>query len=219
MEDENKQDPLQSPDNQPSRTRVGFPQAREEKKSPIKLILIILVVLAVLGGIVWYLFGRKSLPATDEVTPTSFIQQSTPIPTPTEEPIERSGVSIQILNGTGIAKAAASLQEKLQELGYTEFELGNASSQNYKSCEVTFDTRLPQSVQDEILELLQEIYQDVESSTESLDEFDVKIITGYPRGYTPTPTQRPTSTPAAKLTPSSTGTVTPSPSAPPTPTI
>ncbi|MFV1917297.1 MAG: LytR C-terminal domain-containing protein, partial [Patescibacteria group bacterium] len=128
----------------------------------------------------------------------------------------RENVSIQILNGTGIAKEAAYLSGKLEELGYSQIDAGNADSTDYVDTSVTFDETLPEEVIDDIMARLEEIYEEVNSDTSSdLGDYQVKVIIGYKKGYTPTPTPTPTLTPTPEpeednVTPTSSPSATPS---------
>ena len=47
-------------------------------------------------------------------------------------------------------------------------------------------------MKDEIVDKLESIYQSVASDSASTGSFDIKIITGYPKGHTATPTKKPT---------------------------
>ncbi|OGM21626.1 hypothetical protein A2714_00690 [Candidatus Woesebacteria bacterium RIFCSPHIGHO2_01_FULL_38_9] len=198
----------------PQRTQVGFPQTSRPKKSPLKII-IILIILAGLGFGAWYVFkGRASTEESSEVSPTPTTKLT---PTPTEVPIERENVKIQVLNGTGLSGAAGNLKKELEELGYSKLDVGNASPQNFKVTQVVFSDTVLESVKDEIQEKLEEIYQDVEAKEGDAGNHDIQISTGYPKGYTPSPTPKVTSTPkptsgitgTPTLTPVTTPTLTP----------
>lgn len=195
------------------RTRVGFPQIKEEKKGKGKIIFILLAILALAAVGVWLVFGKglKNESSDAEPIPSVFeVEESTPTPTPVE--IERDEVSIQILNGSGIGGAAGDLQEEVEELGYSDIEVGNASSQDYETTEVIFSSGLAEGVKDEIIDKLKEIYKDVDSEIGDAGKYDIKIITGYPKNYTPSPTKAAaTATPTPVAEGTLTPTVTPTP--------
>ncbi len=213
MEDE--QTKLQEESSQTSggdlgRTRVGFPQINKEKKGKGKLIFMFLAILAL--GLVgaWLIFGGdKEEEITEETTPV--ISEELPSPTPTEYQIDRDGVEIQILNGTGISGAAGELVEEIESLGYSEVSVGNASNQDYTDAKVTFSSEIEEAVKDEIVSKLESIFQEVDVETGDTEEYDLIIITGYIKGYSPTPTVKVTPTSAPTVTPSVTETVTPTP--------
>jgi len=202
------------------RTRVGFPQQQEQRGFSVKIIVVIFVIIALLA-LGWFFLIRPSGESIVEerITPTPLVMGEE-TPTPTKEEINRKGVKIQVLNGTGTKGAAASLKEKLEELGYSDVKVGNAPNQDYTFTEVTFDEKVAQGIRSEIEKLLEDNYKDVEVKEKSLEDFDVVIITGLAVGQTATPTKAkssatPTPTKAAVTptagTPTSTSTPTPTP--------
>ena len=123
-------------------------------------------------------------------------------------------VSIEVLNGTGIAGEAGFLQGKLKTLGYSKIEAGNASNQDNEATSVVFSDKLPDSIVEEITKLLEDTYKTVKTRTSSSGSVDVSITTGMRKGATPKPsiTATPTPTPKATSTASPTPTLSPSPS-------
>ena len=229
MEEENTQGQAsQSPSDQSPRTRVGFPQQQEPRKFPTKIIIIIFIFLLLAAG-GWFIFGRQQNDSIldEQPSPTPFeVEEFTPTPTPEE--VDREGIEIQVLNGTGIAGGAGSLKTKLEGLGYSQIEVGNASTQDFTATEVIFNESVPEATRDEIQELLEDAYQDVNVEEDSLDKYDMRITTGLPKGQTATPTKaKTTATPTPKVTVKPTGgtatptgspTVSPTVTASPTPT-
>ncbi|MFC1600680.1 LytR C-terminal domain-containing protein [Patescibacteria group bacterium] len=225
MEDyeDSQESAKQDSSDNPNRTRVGFPQAKKEKKKGGRgtLIFIALAIIALVLVGVWLFLGRGGTEEIieQEITPTEFEEAAPPTPTPTE--VEKGEVSIQILNGSGISGAAGELQEVMEDLDYSDIEVGNASSQDYETTQVAFSSELPESVVDEITDKLDEIYEDVDTDT-GTDEYDVEIITGYPKDYSPSPTEEPeatsTPTPTSSVTKTLTPTLTSSVTETPTPT-
>src|SRR3990167_8781050 len=131
-----EQDQSQQVDsNETARTRVGFPEAASKpKKSAWKLLLIIIIVLILLSVAAWFILGRNSRTPieVEDVTPTAFInEEPTLMPTPTLMEVDKSEVKIQVLNGTGIAGGAGILKTKLEGLGFSGIEVGNASPKGY----------------------------------------------------------------------------------------
>lgn len=218
MEDEGVklQEANPSASGEDNRARVGFPQVKQEKKNRGKIIFIILAIIALTGVGAWLIFSRSSAEEIDEEpTPTIAAAEYT-TPVPTEQEIDRSDVNIRVLNGSGISGAAGDLKEVLEGLGYSEVTTGNASDQDYTDTEVTFSSDINQAVKTEIVDELEGIYQDVNVKSGDAGEYDVEIITGYPKGYSPSPTAKPTTkvatpTPSIKVTVSPTQTPTPTP--------
>lgn len=184
------------------------PQRPQRKKGSGKRWLIIIAILIVAAvGIFLIVRGTRQQPEASP-TPTPFEPTQTTEPTEAPEPVDREDVSIEIFNGTGIAGEAVFLQEELEDLGYEDIEVGNASSQDYEETQVTFSSDLSEAVIDEITELLEDTYQDVSVDTDSDADVDVSIITGLRVGQTarpeetatPEPTEEPTESPTASPT-------------------
>ena len=126
----------------PEHEETIIPEISVHRKNPRKPIImwaIILIVAAlVVGGIIMVVSGKagslSSFIASPSPTPTS-----TPIPTPTPDvsQLDRSTLSIQVLNGSGIAGAAGKMKEALEEKGYTVGDTGNAENYDYTSLEIT----------------------------------------------------------------------------------
>ena len=184
------------------------PQRSQRKKGSGKRWLIIIAILIVAAvGIFLIVRGTRQQPEPSP-TPTPFEPTQTTEPTEAPEEIDREDVSIEVFNGTGIGGEAAFLQEELEDLGYEDIEVGNASSQDYEETQVTFSSDLSDAVVDEITELLEGTYQDVNVDTDSDADVDVSIITGLRVGQTarpeetatPEPTEEPTESPTATPT-------------------
>jgi hypothetical protein len=103
------------------------------------------------------------------------------------------------------------LQGELEDLGYSNIEVGNASSQDYEETRVTFSSSLDDAIVDEITELLEDTYQDVSVDTSSSQDVDVSIITGLRIGQTARPEETATPEPTTSPTPTSSPTASPSP--------
>jgi hypothetical protein len=215
-EESKLQEASQSSSEGTGRTRVGFPHVKEEKKGKGRFIFIILAILALAAVGAWLIFGKSEEEIVVETTPT-IIEQPTSL-SPTIVQIERGDVKIQVLNGSGIAGAAGDLKEKFEGVGYSDITAGNASAQNYENTEVTFSSGVTDEVKEEITDKLEEIFKGVDVKSGSIAEYDLRIITGLPKGYTPSPTKAVvTATPSPTSTSAVTGTITPTNSPTPTP--
>jgi len=195
---------------------VGFPLSQPKPKKKSNMLGFIIVGIVVLvGGIIFFVTKGKKESELVSPTPTSGgIVISTPSATETPTPAEKEDVSIEVLNGTGIAGEAGYLQDKLKVLGYSDIEVGNADEQDQTITTVTFSDTLDEANKAEIQTELEKLYEDVTVKTSSSITFEVSIITGLKKGATAKPSA--TATPKATTTASPTATSTASPT--PTPT-
>lgn len=206
------------------RTRVGFPEApaEEPRSFNYKALIVVILVLALIGGGMWYLLfsgsGEEEMIA--EETPTPMVEEVTSTPVPTEaQTVNKADVTIQVLNGSGIAGSAGKAQSALKALGYTQIEVGNADSYTYKTTVAAFDDKLSAATKTEITAELEKIYGKIDVKPNTSTKYSVIITIGYPKGFTPSPTGRPTSaTTTTPTTRPTTGTVTPTLSVTVTPT-
>ena len=199
----------------PSTPEVGFPlsQSKTKKKTNI-LVFIILGILILVGGIIFFVTKGNKESELVSPTPTSEgIIINTPSATETPEPVDKLDVAIEILNGTGISGEAGYLQGILRDLEYTDIEVGNADDQDQTLTTVTFSVDLDETNKNEIQTELEKLYEDVTVKTSSSISVDVSIITGLKKGATPKPSVTATASPTPTATTSPT--VSPSPSVSP----
>lgn len=109
----------------------------KKPKTMIIWIAVILVAVFLIGGGIVSVAGG-SLPSISlgaDPTPTP---EPTPLPSPTPEPVDVdiSELSVQVLNGSGVAGAAGAMQEVLEDLGYTVDDTGNADNYDFEETEV-----------------------------------------------------------------------------------
>ena len=125
-----------------------------KKKGGKKNIFIILGILAAVGiGIFLISSGTGSPDSDASPSPESDLYDfATPEPTDSPDPADRTDISIEVLNGTGIAGEASFLQGKLRTLGYEDVETGNADDQDNETTTVTFSEDVPDEIVEEITE-------------------------------------------------------------------
>jgi hypothetical protein len=201
----------------PTPTYAPTPQSEPKKgKKTVGLLFVVLAIILILGG-VFYFLGKKGESEDLEASPTPqerFTEtEPTTEPSPSESPeaeVDKAKVKIMIQNGTGIAKEASYLSDKLKVLGYEDIDSSNADKQDYTATTVTFSSKLASSVVSELTKELEKVYQDVNTTKSSSLTVDVKIITGLRKGAT--------SKPSASATPKSTATSSASPTASSSPT-
>ncbi len=195
-------------------SKVSFPTVGQTKKSgngKTFLILGILLVVGILGFVIFKNANKQNeevtQPQVDEIV-GGVTEATSPVPTATSTPkaIVRSGVDIEVQNGTGIPGEAAYLESQLKVLGYTSIKVGNASGQNQTTTKVTFAKSLSIEVVNELTAKLKSLYKTVEVSTSSTMTNDVLVVTGLKTGATAKPSSTPTSSPKVSPTPTPTAT-------------
>ncbi len=106
----------------------------EEKPSNNKPLFILIFLIIVLLGLVTFVYfwskNRVPKPVTPAATPT-------PSAAPTEASIDLSKYDIEVLNGSGVAGAAADVKTQLSDAGYTVTSTGNASSSSHETTEIS----------------------------------------------------------------------------------
>lgn len=175
--------------------------------------------LALIAGGVLYFMGQKNKDLAEaSPTPAFYLGTATEeplatasvVPSASPKAFDKTKITIQILNGTGIPKEASYLEGILKGLGYTKTTPANSEKQDYTDCEVTFSSDIAEGAETEITAELKKIYKSVKTSESSTQKYSVVIITGLRTGATAKPSSTPT--PKASVTP------TPRPSATSTPT-
>src|SRR3989338_5128794 len=160
MEEEEKKDFFQSPPEYQDRTSRSGSAGGAKKFLP--LIIIIIVIAVLLFGV--FNFLNSGSKESESITPTPTIQESFPTdiplptdepsetPTPTEKPsptvkptsnpvdktsgLDRSQLSIHVLNGSVVASAAKKTSDLLEGLGYNVVQIGNAEKTDYTQTEI-----------------------------------------------------------------------------------
>lgn len=185
-------------------SRQDNPHPTRIKKSK-KVLIIPIVILLIIIAIAAFLFfepfsdndkENDKNPDKIEITLDSSLEEelSSPTQAPTPEPIDKSEISIEVLNATGIAGQAASLKEKLENLDFTQIETGNADDDEQESTSVSFSSTVDEQVREEILEALEDTYKEVIISNDEPQNSDILIIAGLKVGQS-LPTPEPTAPP------------------------
>jgi hypothetical protein len=201
-------EPDQNPTTFPQNSSpVSFPTVNNQPKksggAKTLLIIGILILVGILGFVIYKSATNKTDTALSEPTPFDNLTAPvdnpttiiTPTPTATIKPADRSAVSIEIQNGTGITGEAAYLQTQLKALGYTKVTVGNAGSQTQTATVVTFSDSLSSDIVTELTQTLNSLYQTVTTKTSTTKSATVLIVTGLRKGATAKPST--TSTPSA----------------------
>lgn len=148
------------------------------KRGGKSLLVWAIVVLGIAGlvgaGLIFALTGGAGKSAT-EPTPTPTIALT---PTP-QVTVNRADITIEVVNGGGVAGAAGKMKTLLTEKGYTVARVGNADSYAYEETEI-----LVKSGKEAYRLLLKEDIQGdyiVGTSAATLDEdseYDARVIVG-----------------------------------------
>lgn len=160
-------------------------QAQSTKKRKIAYIAIFAIGISFLVGVLSYYFyflprmySQKKTPVVTTITPS-------PTPVPTEVPsstesaqLDRNSVTLQVLNGSGVAGQADLVKKLLNSFGYNNIETGNAQTQRARTTLVIFSKTLPQEIRTQILTEMEELFVDVSSQEATSPQFDIVIITG-----------------------------------------
>jgi uncharacterized protein YaiE (UPF0345 family) len=211
----------------PSTETVGFPPQSQPapKKGFLKWIIIAILGLLLIGGAAFFVLQGGDDASTPLKTPTvqgiDFVQTPSPTVAPavTPEPVNKEGISVELLNGTGIGGEAGYLETQLKSLGYTDIKTGNASGAVVSVTTITFNTSVSETVVSEITKKLEDIYKQVETKTSSnTGSYDVKIIVGLRKGATPKPSTASTPKASTSSSPKASSSPTSSPSSTPKPT-
>lgn len=120
---------------------IASPQQNKRRGPPknlLKVIILTLLSFALTFGLIT-LIGQQ-LPNLKEIKLPTINSKPTPtsIPIPTKVPtpktvIQKDQLNIEILNGTGTAGMAGSLQNQLEEIGYKIDSVGNAENYEYEN--------------------------------------------------------------------------------------
>lgn len=165
------------------------PEPEGGKKKVFLIVLIVIFVLALVGGGI-YIYQRtlsqKEASSGEGVVSPVETETTTPEATvaPESEPeseveLNRSDLKIQILNGSGIPGEAGKMQAVLEDAGYEEIETNNADSYDYEESEIS----IKKDKEDYLEMLTNDLSEDyalaVEANTlEEDSDYDAVIIVG-----------------------------------------
>jgi hypothetical protein len=111
-------------------------------------------------------------------------------PTPTVEEIDKTAYDITVLNGSGIAGEAASVQTLLKDEGFSVSEIGNAETADYTKSQILYAKGVDQKYLDELEKALKTRGPVEINKAESSQTEDVVVIVGSElseEDATPTP--------------------------------
>ncbi len=136
----------------------------------------------VTGGIFGFIINPKDAENRPEVS--EVISSPTPVaevtPEVTEKPkeVDYSQYTVKILNGSGVAGAAAGIEGLIEDLDFENIETGNASVSGQKETTVQLKKNIPQAVFEKLKELLAKYNVVTGDSLQDSAGSDVQITVG-----------------------------------------
>ena len=147
-----------------------------------KTIVIILIVLAVLAAIGGFLFLSKSQKSEDVKRAVEKDKTPSVTPTPTKKPINKENVKIQVINGTGTPGQAATALEALTQAGYKKENIKTGNADEFDQIKTAIARKKGfEDVAEDIKKALGSKFDNIEIESVGLDidgEFDIVITTG-----------------------------------------
>lgn len=184
------EEPAPTPDLSGPSTTIDRPLA--ESASPVaksrltpttlKIILgiaILLLVAIIVGGVL----RAKNSPKSTVPTPTPVASPTpTPIPiaTATPAPVDLTELSVQVLNGSGIAGQAGVVKDLLVEAGFDadNIKTGNADNYDYTKTIVSLNSSVPDSVYTTIRTELVDYQVSQGDPLTTTSDYDIVITVG-----------------------------------------
>jgi len=155
----------------------------EEKKSGFRWSSLLLFVLGfvlgglIVGGFFWYKNGvTETATETPTPTPTPVALEETPTPTP--EAVDVSELKVNILNGSGTAGQAGTVQALLEGVDFADFETGNAATYDFTKTEVALKEGLDASIYDTIKEALTDYQVKQADDLDEDSDYDIVVTVG-----------------------------------------
>lgn len=110
--------------------------------------------------------------------PLPTMKQELEITPSTQSAIPRSGISIQILNGSGKSNLALLIKNSLADAGFTDVTTGNASGVTQTKTFIVFNKSVTSEVRIEIINVLKEFFSDVSTQESETNQYKVIVTTG-----------------------------------------
>lgn len=151
--------------------------------------LLALIILVLLGSYFLIIRPKSLLTKVEDIkeSTSTFValqeitQTSESTPTVLEIIREKKDIKIQVLNGTEIRGLASKIKANLEQIGYSNIEVGNTETTGYTSTVIRHIEDLAIINRDEINKLLKEDFTDVTIRTfpkNPSETYDITIILG-----------------------------------------
>ena len=103
---------------------IEVPVEKSNRKLLRAGLIVVLIIFGVTGWI-FYFTSRYTEKTTQEEITLEETEVATPTPAPELVQLEREEITLEILNGSGVAGAAGDAAEIFEALGYVDVEAGN----------------------------------------------------------------------------------------------
>ncbi len=179
----------------------AFEETYGKEKKVNKLFYLIPVFIILIGILVWLIIGQRK-PKKDKISisPSPGLVSARVSPTLTLTPtniasneatlIPKETITIEILNGSGIAGQADTIREQLESVDYEKITTGNAPTLQTTRTLIVFKSKIPIVQREEIANIVAKIAGEVTTQVNEEIEVDVLITTA-----SSTVTTNPTTTP------------------------
>ena len=123
------------------------------KKVFFTILIVVPIGLLMFGGFLFFTNSFNTDFLNKEPEKTINLPETTP--TPTEAEVNKDAYEIEVQNGSGIAGEAASVQELLEEEGFTVSGIGNADSADYTDSQILAGESVDEGFVEELKEALE----------------------------------------------------------------
>jgi len=163
-----------------------FMDAKPSMKLPVQYIIAAISLLCFVAAI-FYAYP-VFFPATPKKLPVKVLPTITPKPTITTTPVsspsaklDKSDITIEVLNGSGIAGQATIIKNSLIDAGFIKIDTGNTEGETVSQSKVVFSSSVSLSFQEEIMQKLKKSLAAIDmQQVATSDAYDVVITTGNP---------------------------------------
>ena len=168
------------------------PQPAQAKKSSVSFITLFLAFImsliiggALVGGIFYYQTNVANTGDSAEIEESPNPKYSPPAETSSPQSgteggaeVELTEITIQVLNGSGIAGEAGKVEVLLVNAGFSDIETANAISYDYEETEISVKEDISDQLLDEVLDAIDTYTTSEGQALDEDNEFDVVIIVG-----------------------------------------
>jgi len=175
------------PENQTKMDSIPILTTKQERKSAKSGFWLFVGGLLIGGLVTGGIFGFFINPdekTNPEVSGVSTPQEETlppmeePIPTETVLEVDYSLYQVKVLNGSGVTGAAATVKDLIDEVGFDQIEVGNATVSDQQETFVQLKSNVSEAVFEKVKELLSDYQVNLGEPLVDTAAFDVQITVG-----------------------------------------